>query len=99
MSGGRGRAGRSRGGPMRPLGTSRPSGFARSWTSDGAWMLRIALRRSNDHDPVCGPDGGRRRGMMTKKKRDPLSAIETKYEEVRQLLALGKERGYISYDE
>jgi RNA polymerase primary sigma factor len=37
--------------------------------------------------------------MTTKKKRDPLSAIETKYEEVRQLLALGKERGYISYDE
>jgi RNA polymerase primary sigma factor len=36
---------------------------------------------------------------MTKKKRDSISGIEAKYEEVRQLLALGKERGYVSYDE
>ena len=36
---------------------------------------------------------------MTKKKRDPLSAVEAKYEEVRQLIAVGKERGYLSYDE
>ncbi|HZN54527.1 MAG TPA: RNA polymerase sigma factor RpoD [Candidatus Polarisedimenticolaceae bacterium] len=36
---------------------------------------------------------------MSKKKREQLSGVEAKYEEVRQLLALGKERGFLAYDE
>jgi RNA polymerase primary sigma factor len=36
---------------------------------------------------------------MSKKKRDHTSGVETKYEEVRQLLAVGKERGFLAYDE
>src|SRR6185503_17458890 len=40
-----------------------------------------------------------RRGHMSKKKRDSTTGVETKYEEVRQLLALGKERGFLAYDE
>jgi len=35
---------------------------------------------------------------MSKKKRDS-GGVEERYEEVRQLLVLGKERGYLSYDE
>ena len=37
--------------------------------------------------------------MMSKKKREQISGIEAKYEEVRQLLAVGKERGFLAYDE
>jgi RNA polymerase primary sigma factor len=37
--------------------------------------------------------------MMSKKKREQLSGVEAKYDEVRQLLALGKERGFLAYDE
>src|SRR6185436_4093697 len=40
-----------------------------------------------------------RRGHMSKKKRDSTTGVETKYEEVRQLLAVGKERGFLAYDE
>jgi RNA polymerase primary sigma factor len=36
---------------------------------------------------------------MSKKKREPVSGVEAKYEEVRQLLAVGKERGFLAYDE
>jgi RNA polymerase primary sigma factor len=36
---------------------------------------------------------------MSKKKREPISGVEAKYEEVRQLLAVGKERGFLAYDE
>jgi len=36
---------------------------------------------------------------MSKKKREQLSGVEAKYDEVRQLLALGKERGFLAYDE
>jgi RNA polymerase primary sigma factor len=36
---------------------------------------------------------------MSKKKRDATTGVETKYEEVRQLLAVGKERGFLAYDE
>ena len=36
---------------------------------------------------------------MSKKKRDHTTGVETKYEEVRQLLAVGKERGFLAYDE
>jgi len=36
---------------------------------------------------------------MSKKKRDSTTGVETKYEEVRQLLAVGKERGFLAYDE
>ena len=36
---------------------------------------------------------------MSKKKREQISGIEAKYEEVRQLLAVGKERGFLAYDE
>ena len=36
---------------------------------------------------------------MSKKKREHLSGVEAKYDEVRQLLALGKERGFLAYDE
>jgi RNA polymerase primary sigma factor len=36
---------------------------------------------------------------MSKKKREQVSGIEAKYEEVRQLLAIGKERGFLAYDE
>ncbi len=36
---------------------------------------------------------------MTKKKRDATSGVEEKYDEVRQLVALGRERGYLAYDE
>jgi RNA polymerase primary sigma factor len=37
--------------------------------------------------------------MMSKKKREHSSGVEAKYEEVRQLLAVGKERGFLAYDE
>ena len=36
---------------------------------------------------------------MSKKKREQISGVEAKYEEVRQLLAVGKERGFLAYDE
>ncbi len=36
---------------------------------------------------------------MSKKKREQVSGIEAKYEEVRQLLIVGKERGFLAYDE
>src|SRR5260221_220200 len=36
---------------------------------------------------------------MSKKKREPISGLEAKYEEVRQLIAVGKERGFLAYDE
>ena len=36
--------------------------------------------------------------MSTDKKREPLS-IEEKYDEVRQLISIGKEKGYLLYDE
>jgi RNA polymerase primary sigma factor len=36
---------------------------------------------------------------MSKKKREHLSGVEAKYDEVRQLVALGKERGFLAYDE
>ena len=36
---------------------------------------------------------------MSKKKREHSSGIETKYDEVRQLIAVGKERGFLAYDE
>jgi RNA polymerase primary sigma factor len=36
---------------------------------------------------------------MSKKKRDSVQGIEDRYEEVRQLLTVGKERGYLSYEE
>ena len=36
---------------------------------------------------------------MTKKKRESGLAVEEKYDEVRQLVALGRERGFLSYDE
>ncbi len=36
---------------------------------------------------------------MAKKKRDSGLAVEEKYDEVRQLVALGRERGFLSYDE
>ena len=36
---------------------------------------------------------------MSKKKREQISGIEAKYEEVRQLLVVGKERGFLAYDE
>ncbi len=36
---------------------------------------------------------------MSKKKREQLSGVEAKYEEVRHLLAVGKERGFLAYDE
>ena len=36
---------------------------------------------------------------MSKKKREQVSGVEAKYEEVRQLLAVGKERGFLAYDE
>jgi RNA polymerase primary sigma factor len=36
---------------------------------------------------------------MTKKRKDSTSTVEEKYEEVRQLLATGRERGWLSYDE
>jgi len=36
---------------------------------------------------------------MSKKKREQVSGIEAKYEEVRQLLVIGKERGFLAYDE
>ena len=41
----------------------------------------------------------RLRGSMSKKKREQVSGVEAKYEEVRQLLAVGKERGFLAYDE
>ena len=37
--------------------------------------------------------------MSKKKKREQTSGVEAKYEEVRQLLAVGKERGFLAYDE
>ena len=36
---------------------------------------------------------------MSKKRRDARRNIEERYEEVRQLLGVGKERGYLSYEE
>jgi RNA polymerase primary sigma factor len=36
---------------------------------------------------------------MTRKKRETTKGPEDRYEEVRQLLALGKDRGYLAYDE
>ena len=36
---------------------------------------------------------------MSKKRREPVTGPEERYEEVRQLLALGKERGYLAYEE
>jgi RNA polymerase primary sigma factor len=36
---------------------------------------------------------------MSKKKREQVTGVEAKYEEVRQLLAVGKERGFLAYDE
>ncbi len=36
---------------------------------------------------------------MSKKKREQVSGVEAKYEEVRQLLIVGKERGFLAYDE
>jgi RNA polymerase primary sigma factor len=36
---------------------------------------------------------------MTKKKRDSTVSVEEKYDEVRQLVALGRDRGYLAYDE
>ncbi len=36
---------------------------------------------------------------MSKKKREQISGVEAKYEEVRQLLTVGKERGFLAYDE
>jgi len=37
--------------------------------------------------------------MSKKKKGEGGFAVEEKYEEVRQLVALGRERGFLSYDE
>ena len=39
------------------------------------------------------------RGEMTKKKRDSTVSVEEKYDEVRQLVLLGRDRGYLAYDE
>src|SRR5262245_40112981 len=36
---------------------------------------------------------------MSKKKREAASGVEERYEEVRQLVALGREKGYLAYDE
>ena len=36
---------------------------------------------------------------MSKKKRETTHGVEEKYEEVRQLIALGRERGYLAYEE
>ena len=37
---------------------------------------------------------------MTKKKREPgAGGIEDRHDEVRQLLQMGRERGYLAYDE
>ena len=36
---------------------------------------------------------------MSKKQSDAATSIEEKYDEVRQLIALGKERGFLSYEE
>ncbi len=36
---------------------------------------------------------------MSKKQSDAPTSIEEKYEEVRQLIAMGKERGFLSYEE
>jgi RNA polymerase primary sigma factor len=36
---------------------------------------------------------------MSKKQRDPSPGVEAKYDEVRQLVALGRERGFLAYDE
>ena len=36
---------------------------------------------------------------MSKKKRDPRTGVEERFEEVRQLVAAGRERGWVSYDE
>ena len=36
---------------------------------------------------------------MSKKQRDPSPSVEVKYDEVRQLVALGRERGFLAYDE
>ena len=36
---------------------------------------------------------------MSKKRGDGPTDIEEKYEEVRQLIAVGKERGFLSYEE
>ena len=44
--------------------------------------------------------GMKARGSMSKKRRDASSrGVEDKYEEVRALLILGKDRGYLAYNE
>src|SRR5512145_2205320 len=37
--------------------------------------------------------------MSNKKKRENLSSVEEKYDEVRQLVANGREKGYLTYEE